>query len=90
MLFQDRRDGLEIPVRRRDHTARAHDRLGKETGDGLGTLGGDGVLKLFGQTRGELGLGFAGLTFAPIMRAGQVDKPVQGQAKHAVIGFAGH
>ena len=56
---QDRHHRLEIALRGGNHPARAHHRLGKEAGDGVGAFLDDRRLEFGGKARGELLLGLS-------------------------------
>ena len=99
----DRRNICEIGLRRNDHAARAHDRLGNECRHGFRTLARDQIIELARQPCGEGLLGLAVGCEAIVMRAGRVkdagDRQVEigvvvrqaaqrrGRDRDAVIGF---
>ena len=85
VLGQHRHDRLEIALRRHDHPARAHHRLGDEGGHRLRPLGFDEGVELGGQPRRHLALGLAGQAVAPVMRAGDVLDAVHRQVEVAVV-----
>ena len=85
MLGAHRHDLLEIGLRRHDHAARAHHRLGDEGRDRVRPLAHDQLLELGGKPRRELLLALAVLREAVVMRAAGVQDAGDRQVEIAVV-----
>ena len=85
VLGADRHDFLEIGLRRHDHAAGAHHRLGDEGGDRVRAFLDDQRVEFVGKPRREILLALAVLREAIMMRTAGVQEARQRQVEIAVI-----
>jgi hypothetical protein len=77
---------VSIGLRRHNHAAGAHHRLGNESGDGVGAFLDDQRVKLGGKPRGKIFLALAVLGKTVMMRAAGVEEAGQRQVEVAMVG----
>ena len=84
-MAQTAHDLLEIGLRRHDHAARAHHRLGDEGRDRVRPFALDQRFELGGEARGEILLALAVLREAIVMRAAGVQDAGDRQVEIDVV-----